>query len=61
MNKSPTAGVLNEAYLIKNPEQIFKNGKLLQKLAVMQVVAMTIMTSFDFIVSERPHCTDRLL
>ena len=61
MSKMPTAGVINEEFLSKNPLVILKNGKTLQRLAIMQVIALTLMTSIDFIVNERPQCNDRLL
>lgn len=55
------SAVLNEEDLAKNPEQIFKNTKRLQKLAMSQVIAMTLTQQLDFIISEPPHSNDRIM
>lgn len=61
MNKTPTVGVINEDFLSKNPNMILKNSKTLRKLAIMQVIGLTLMTNIDYIVNEKPQCNDRLL
>ena len=41
-----------------DPDQIIINTQKLQKLALMQVVGITIVSNLDYIISEPPHCND---
>ena len=52
---------ISEVKIPQNPEQIVRNTKVLQRLALQQVMAITIITNLDYIINEPPHCKDRVL
>ena len=47
-----------EGRVRQSPTRIIENTLKLKSLAVRQVVSLTIASSLDFILNERPHCDD---